>query len=272
MGNQHFQTLMNGFRQFEEVEAILLAGSRATHAADEHSDYDVYVYTTTEIPINKRKDVTDRSCSYMELNNQFWETEDDGILCDGTPIELIYRSLDWLDAELDRVLFKHQAKTGYTTCFWSNLLKSNILYDQTGRAKTLQEKYTIAYPRELQHNIIRKNYPLLKQQLPAYYHQIEKALKRGDAISVHHRLTEFLASYFDILFAINTYPHPGEKRLLAIAQVHCQQLPEQFARNITNVLQLAGQQDPGILAELDAIVAHLDQLLKQEGLYSGIIA
>jgi hypothetical protein len=208
----------------------------------------------------------------MELNNQFWETEDDGILYDGTPVELIYRGFDWLDEELERVLFNHQAKTGYTTCFWSNLLKSKILYDRNGRAKALQEKYTIPYPKELQHNIIRKNYPLLKQQLPAYYHQIEKALKREDAISINHRRTEFLASYFDILFAINQYPHPGEKRLLAIAQAQCQKLPERFAQNITNLLQLAGQQAPGILAELDIIMEHLDQLLKQEGLYWDVVA
>lgn len=268
MDNQYFQSLMDDFKQVEEVEAILLAGSRATQTEDEHSDYDVYVYTTAEIPLNKRKELTDRSCSYMELNNQFWETEDDGILRDGTPIDLIYRRLDWLDGELERVLLNHQAATGYTTCFWSNLLKSKILYDRAGRAKTLQEKYTIPYPAELQRNIIRKNYPLLKQQLPAYYHQIEKALKREDAISVNHRLTEFLASYFDILFAVNAYPHPGEKRLLEIAQAQCHKLPEQFGQNITSVLRLAGQQDLRILTELDAMVEHLDQLLKQEG-FSG---
>jgi hypothetical protein len=49
-------------------------------------------------------------------------------------------------------------------------------------------------------------------------------------------------------------------------------LPQQCAQNITTVLQLAGQQDLTLLAELDAIVEHLDQLLKQEGFYLRVVA
>jgi len=152
----------------------------------------------------------------MELNNQYWETEDDGVLKDGTEIELIYRDLDWLNGELERTLCQHQANTGYTTCFWSNLINSEILHDPKGKAKKLQEKFTINYPAELKCNIITKNYPLLSRKMPAYTKQIQKALKRGDVISVNHRITEFLASYFDILFAVNEYPHPCEKRLIDI--------------------------------------------------------
>ncbi len=267
----NFEELIQDFSAFEEVEAILLAGSRANHSNDAHSDYDVYVYCTQEVPVAKRRAVTARYCSYIEINNQFWETEDDGIFNDGTPLEIIYRNFAWLTAELDRVVCQHQARTGYTTCFWSNIWHSNILYDRAGRAQELQERYRQPYPAELQRNIIRKNYPLLRDKMPAYAHQIEKAVKRGDVVSVHHRLTEFLASYFDILFAINAYLHPGEKRLIQIANANCPKLPVDFEPNIRQLLAFAGAGDAKIVAAINTTVDHLDKLLQQAQLWSGVV-
>jgi len=270
MTQNSFQDLVRDFSQCEEVEAILLAGSRGTQTADEHSDYDLYIYVEQAIPVATRRAITGKYCSYMELNNQFWETEDDGILRDDAPIDIIYRSFDWLDAELERVLFKHQAGTGYTTCFWSNLLNSDILYDCDGRAQKIQGKYRIPYPPALKKNIICKNYPLLMQQIPAYYFQIKKALQRDDIISVNHRVAEFLASYFDILFAINEYPHPGEKKLLNIAERECPKLPENFRPNLTNLLSFVGTSDRRILSEIEDIVKNLDALLEREDLLTQV--
>lgn len=267
MTNHPFEQLVHDLTTREEVEAILLAGSRAQQAHDAHSDYDLYVYLSRELPVATRKAITDKYCSYMELNNQYWETEDDGILSDGTPIDIIYRSLGWLENEVERVVVQHQARTGYSTCFWSNLLNSTILFDRTGHAKTIQKKYNVPYPPELQRSIIRKNYPLLKQKLPAYYHQIEKAAQRGDIVSVHHRLTELLASYFDILFAINAYPHPGEKRLISIVKMHCAKLPERFEEDITGMIQAVSACDQTILERVNSALDRLDALLKQEGLF-----
>ena len=51
--------------------------------------------------------------------------------------------------------------------------------------------------------------------------QIEKALKRQDLLSINHRSSEFFASYFDLLFALNEQTHPGEKRMLAYAKTNC---------------------------------------------------
>jgi len=270
MSNHPFELLVHELTQCSEVEALLLAGSRARQAHDAHSDYDLYVYLSRELPVATRKAMTDKYCSYMELNNQYWETEDDGILSDGTPIDIIYRGLDWLEEEVDRVVVQHQARTGYTTCFWSNLLNSTILFDRAGRAKAIQEKYNVPYPAELQRNIIRKNYPLLKQKLPAYYHQIEKAVQRGDAVSVHHRLTELLANYFDILFAVNAYPHPGEKRLISTAKTHCAKLPERFEDDVTGMIQAVGACDQTMLERVNGTLDRLDALLKQEGLFPDV--
>jgi hypothetical protein len=36
-------------------------------------------------------------------------------------------------------------------------------------------------------------------------------------VAINHRLAALRASAFDVLFALNRVPHPGEKRLLALA-------------------------------------------------------
>ena len=78
--DKSFNGLVEAFSKLEGIDAIMLGGSRADNTHDETSDYDLYIYINQEIPLEKRKEITDRYCEYMELNNQFWEMEDDGIL------------------------------------------------------------------------------------------------------------------------------------------------------------------------------------------------
>ena len=78
---------------------------------------------------------------------------------------------------------------------------------------------------------------LLKDKpFASYYEQIKKALMRNDIVSVNHRITAFLASYFDIIFATNKLLHPGEKRLIKYAQDNCKILPKDFGVNIEKLL------------------------------------
>ena len=99
----------------------------------------------------------------------------------------------------------------------------------------LQEKYRIPYPAKLKENIISNNMKLLSGMLPSFDMQIKKAEERKDFVSVNHRVTEFLASYFDILFALNEMTHPGEKRMQSICSKECTILPEHFDVNLTRL-------------------------------------
>lgn len=259
--------LVNEFSKLEQVEGILLAGSHATKTNDNNSDYDIYIYTTNEIALESRKKITDKFFDYIELNNTFWEIEDDGVLKEGnTQVEIIYRNLQWIDSILSRTLLKCEADVGYTTCFWSNFINSIILYDKNDVLEKLQNKYKINYPEKLKENIIRKNYPLLKKQMPAYYHQIEKALKRDDFISVNHRVAAFFASYFDIIFAINEMPHPGEKKLIQIIKNSNLKTPKDMYKNIEAILKLASTNSNDILLEINDLVNNLEILLKSDGI------
>ena len=224
-------------RLFEEigklpqVEAIALGGSRATGRYDEKSDYDVYVYVTGRIDEDKRREVLSKYCKYMEIGNSFWELEDDVTLKDGIDMDIIYRDMKEFGEGISSVVDDCISWNGYTTCMWHNLITSKVILDKNGNLTALQEKYKIPYPKKLKENIISNNLKLLSGMLPSFDTQIKKAEMRDDLVSVNHRVTEFLASYFDILFALNEMTHPGEKRMQSICRTECKILPDNFEEN-----------------------------------------
>lgn len=229
--NALFEELSN----LPQVEAIALGGSRATGRNDEKSDYDVYVYLTDAVSEARRKEILENYCGYMEIGNAFWEPEDDVTLKDGIDMDIIYRNLDDFAGTISSVVDACIPWNGYTTCMWHNLITSKILFDRNGRLLQLQKRYQIPYPQKLKENIISNNLKLLSGMLPSFDTQIRKAETRGDLVSVNHRVTEFLASYFDILFALNEMTHPGEKRMQQICSKECSILPAHFDENLNRL-------------------------------------
>ena len=227
--------LFEELSRLPQVEAIALGGSRATGRNDEKSDYDVYVYLTAPLEEAYRRVILSKYCSYMEIGNTFWELEDDVTLLDGIDMDIIYRNLEDFARGIASVVDDCTAWNGYTTCMWHNLITSRILFDRTGRLQKLQARYQIPYPQKLKENIISRNLNLLSGMLPSFDTQILKAENRGDLVSVNHRVTEFLASYFDILFALNEMTHPGEKRMQDICAKECRTLPEHFDSNLNRL-------------------------------------
>ena len=224
--------LFEDLSRFPQVEAIALGGSRATGRNDAASDYDVYVYTTGPIDDGERRQVLEKYCRYMEIGNSFWELEDDVTLCDGIDMDIIYRNMNDFENSVASVVVNGTAWNGYTTCMWHNLITSQIVFDRNGALTALQERFRIPYPQNLKKNIISNNMKLLSGMLPSFDTQITKAEKRGDLVSVNHRVAEFLASYFDVLFALNEMTHPGEKRMQSICSKECKLLPERFDENL----------------------------------------
>lgn len=229
------QQLFEEIGDLAPVQAIALGGSRATGRNDEKSDYDVYVYITGRIPEQTRRQILEKYCSYMEIGNTFWETEDDVTLKNGIDMDIIYRDMGDFENTIHSVVTDCVAWNGYTTCMWHNLITSKIVVDKKGKLADLQRKYTLPYPQKLKENIISKNLALLSGMLPSYDLQIRKAQKRGDLVSVNHRVAEFLASYFDIIFAMNEMTHPGEKRMQSICSRECRILPERFDENLNKL-------------------------------------
>ena len=229
------ERLFDELSHISQVEAIALGGSRATGRNDEKSDYDVYVYLSDFVDEKIRRDVLEKYCKYMEIGNSFWELEDDVTLKDGIDMDIIYRNMTDFENMISSVVDNCVAWNGYTTCMWHNLITSKIVYDKSDKLKELQTRYQIPYPKDLKKNIISKNMNLLSGMLPSFDTQIEKAEKRKDFVSVNHRVTEFLASYFDIIFALNEMTHPGEKRMQSICSKECKILPNNFNENLSKL-------------------------------------
>lgn len=237
MNITEIQTLLEDFMHEDNVEAVVLGGSRASGLNDDKSDYDLYVYTTPALSLEKRQEIMKKHCTIMEIGNHYWEDEDNCVLKTGTCIDIIYRSLEEFSNVMHYVVDDCNSFNGYTTCFWHNLITSEILFDRNGNFKTLQNQYNIPYPKKLKENIITQNMNLLTGVLPSYDLQIQKAINRKDAVSVNHRVSGFLASYFDIIFALNEKTHPGEKRLVKLCCEQCSILPNNFEENIDRLFK-----------------------------------
>ncbi|MGN1294795.1 MAG: nucleotidyltransferase domain-containing protein [Bacilli bacterium] len=232
----YFNNIIESLKNNVNVEAICLGGSRASGLNDDKSDYDVYVYYKNKISLEERREILKLNCKYMEIGVSYFEEEDDCILNNGIIIELIYRNINEFCEIVDKTLLNSNASLGYSTCFFDNIVHSKVLFDRNDLYQQMVNKLAL-YPESLRQNIISKNMEMLHGVIASYDAQIIKAYKRGDLVSVNHRISAYLASYFDIIFAINKIYHPGEKRLVEIVKKKCNLIPKDFEENISLLLK-----------------------------------
>lgn len=259
------------FAALPEVDAVALGGSRAGEHADDLSDFDVYVYTNAAIPLEVRRgvvqalggaSVADMGMDYFGAGDE-WQNAETGVQFD-----VMYFSLAWMREQLERVLVQHRPSLGYTTAFCYTVQHSEVLYDPAGRFAALQTESQKPYSEALRQAIVAYNHPLLRGTISSYLVQLEKAVLRHDPVSVNHRLAALLASYFDIVFAVNRLLHPGEKRLLELALATCSTLPAGFERDMAELLRSAGTAEV-LLEHLGRLLGALDVWLKREGFTLG---
>jgi predicted nucleotidyltransferase len=211
---EELKAFADGLAQNEQVEAVALAGSAVGKMADPHSDYDIYIYSQETVDVALRENLLRPHAVKLELHRTFWEDEDALIHKDGLKIEFMYRTHAWTEGEVAAKIDRHEATLGYTTAVLYNIQQSQILFDRSGWFKGLQKRLSQAYPDGLTNSIVRKNLPVLGSIVSSYEEQIHAARRRGDLLSLNHRVAAWLASYFDIVFAVNRRFHPGEKRML----------------------------------------------------------
>ncbi|MBN9387825.1 MAG: DUF4037 domain-containing protein [Chloroflexi bacterium] len=259
------QRLTAAYSRLPETVAIAWGGSQTNNLTDQYSDLDIYIYQKAEIALQTRSEIAATFADEPEIGNNFFESGDEFVdRKTGLGVDLIFRSPDWVEGELTRVLKRHQASIGYSTAIWYNVLNYRTLYDPEGWLARLLDIARQPYPEELRRAIIAKNYPLLRENQSSYQHQIEKSLTRRDKISYNHRVAVLLASYFDVLFAFNRQPHPGEKRLIPLAKKLCPHLPASFEADLDAwlVLPPIPENIPSILRVMTHLLDELDILLQ----------
>lgn len=260
MDNTLFKTIIDEYKQFSEVQAIAIGGSTTSNTSDNNSDIDVYIFITKDIAIEKRLSLTKKYSQNYEVGGEYFGPGDEYFVDKlNKQLDVMYWNIDWFENTIQNIWNKHYPSNGYTTCFLYTLKNLQILFDKDNWLNHLKEQINTPYPTELKNNIIKRNLMLLKDKpFASYYEQIKKAINRNDINSINHRISAFLASYFDIIFATNELLHPGEKRLIKYAQNNCSKLPKDFENNITRLLQ---QPNDNTIETLDSIITNLKEIL-----------
>lgn len=257
------QTIVDQLSACPAVAAIALAGSIAAKQADDRSDLDLYVFTDGEVPVALRRELALTFDPAPEIDHRFFGPTDewrDAVR--GISIDLTFWDRRWFTDELARVLDAHQPSLGYTTAFWYTLRHAVPLFDRAGWLAAAQATADVPYPERLRAAIIAFNQPLLCAVRSSYRHQIALAVARDDPVIDAHRVAAFLASLFDIVFAANAVPHPGEKRLLT----HAAALPSLPVAFVAQVRALLAARDADVLPAIDALCGAVDAWLVTGGL------
>lgn len=255
--------LAERYASIPTVEAVALGGSRASRSADGASDLDLYVYARGEVAPGVRAAVARAGGERLELDNRFFEPGDEWIdAATGLHVDVMFRTTGWIKDQLDRVLVRHEASVGYSTCVWYGVREAVPLHDRARWYAALAARAQAPYPEPLRRAIVARNLPLLRRSLSSFLRQLERALARGDAVAVNHRAAAFLASAFDVLFALNRVLHPGEKRLVSYAEATCPLRPDGLRDDAVGVAR-AG---PDVIARCDALARGLEELAAGEGL------
>lgn len=238
--------LLASYTSLEDTVAVAIGGSSASASRDSSSDIDIYVFLKKDLPAAVRKNdiVAPRSDRY-EVGGDYFGPGDEFTLR-GSELEcdVMYWTTGWFEDLIKGVWLKHQGWNGYTTAFLYTLHNFIIVYDTDGWLDSLRTMSNAEYPDELRNNIISRNLMLMRDKpFSSYLEQIKKAAGRNDTVSVNHRIAAFLASYFDVLFAINRVFHPGEKKQVAFALKNCRLLPMHFKEDFDELFK------PGISFE-----------------------
>jgi Domain of unknown function (DUF4037) len=255
--------------RLDGVVAVAQGGSsvRQSGGADEGSDMDLYAFVREPLELNARRALVDALGieDRTNLGVDYWGTSDQWVdSATGRHVDLMYFEIAWMREEIESVLDRRRVRLGYTTCFCYTLAHARPLLDSHGWLDALQRKCREPYPEPLRKSVVEANHRAMRGILSSYERQIRKAVDRGDRVSVNHRLAALLASYFDVIFAVNRQLHPGEKRLIALAEALCPARPANMHSELAAVLAPCGD-GAELTQAVTRLLDHLDQFLAEIG-------
>ncbi len=127
-----------GFRSLmESLDTTTAPGRMMMH---EWSDYDLYAYTRGVVPVEFRAKLLKPRAARLEPHNTFWEWSDEWVEPDGTIFDLMYRSCDVIEADVEAKLERGVAALGYSTSLCYSVLQATPVFDRRGWFKALQSR------------------------------------------------------------------------------------------------------------------------------------
>ncbi|MCL2200158.1 MAG: DUF4037 domain-containing protein [Defluviitaleaceae bacterium] len=261
MSGKYFDKTIEMFAKHEQIDAIVLGGSRAMGTNDEFSDYDLYIYLNAPLAPEIREEMLSQTCSAVEVDLQFYEVEDHCTFIGGIGMEIMYRDIETTRRDLHHVLVGHNASSGYTTCNCRTALSGKILHDPRELYRRLVEEFSMPYPQKLRENIIRHNWILMESCTIAHRVYLQTAVNRNDMVLLNKRITDYLNCYFEIIFAFNRQYLTGEKNLIKYACDLCECLPDNFTENIQKLLTIPSKD---IMPTVTEMTASLGKMLSSE--------
>src|ERR1051326_983611 len=102
------QQIADLFASLDQVEAVVLGGSRASgpRTCDPMSDIDVYVYTRAAIPLDVRQEIVNSSggATRADLDLNYWGASDEWISAPtGIEIDIVYFDARWMEDQITRL-------------------------------------------------------------------------------------------------------------------------------------------------------------------------
>ncbi len=260
------QRIAGLFAGYAQVEAVTLSGSSTSGVVtDDRSDIDLNVYTAAgTFPLAERRAVVERlgGAPRADFGLPYWGDGDLWLDADsGIEVDVVYPGMRATEEALERILVRCEPSGAYTTCEWHSVRTARILFDRSGWFARLQAGCDVPYPPALRRANNTYNLPILRDVIPSYRANLEKSLPRRDLVFINNEITWLLAAYFNVLFAINSVPHPGAKRMLEQAELLCPRRPPNLASDVSELLRLSAAADPALLPVLDRLVDGLERLV-----------
>ena len=115
--NKTLKQLLDKFIELPEVEAIAIGGSTSAKTSDNTSDIDVYVFSRTGIPLEKRKNIIKPISTMHEIGGEYFGSGDEFLVDEiNQQLDLMYWDMSWFENVIENVWIKHYPSNGYTTC------------------------------------------------------------------------------------------------------------------------------------------------------------
>lgn len=191
-----------------------------SNLSDPSADLDVFVYCAEPAKSSSESTLLEARVGSSAIGLTHKEFSDGGerwiAPSLGAHVDIVRRCPLLFSYAIDKLVKYNRVQAGSSTCLLHELARSTPIYDRAGWFAALRDNrlHGYGYPSPLKFAILHKNYPLLNTGKNSWLNKAKASFCKGDTLAVFKHCSNFLASYLDILFALNEVYHPGEKELM----------------------------------------------------------